>query len=572
MILLVGFAYLLILLGAEGFYRFTKVPPEWTRKLQHVLSGTLAACFPWIFSSPKEVVALGIIMAAVLLVFRKSRFLTSMHEVKRKTFGEFYFLLAAVLLSILSWRTPSFYFISMLTLTVSDTVAAIVGTTYQRVIYSIRGHTKSLEGSVVFLISTFLTVHLPLLFLSNVSPLRSILTALNIAILVTIVEALCRNGRDNVLIPLSTYCLLRHLTGASQTLLVQELGGCLGTGLIALSGFYFFKKRCSFSIDSFSPKDARIQYFTKVTRDVYCTDVAVDPVHPEATCLVALKNQTPVATATLQKKGTVGVIGHYEASSKKAGTYLLRKAQETLATLGIQQIVGPMNGNTWNRYRLAIDDSDLFFLGEPKNPPTYHDHFIAAGFSIAERYESRVVTNLLERKDAYLKLDARMGKLGIVTEAVNMEDFESSLKAIYEMSLSAFAENRFYEPIAFEEFCSLYQKVKPLLDPDFIQLAYDREKRLIGYAFAYPDAYDQSRLIFKTLATDKRVRAHGLGVYLYDRIHWIAAERGMKAVVHALMHEEHNSLKLSKSMKSELLRRYALYIKEFPQSPAPHPS
>lgn len=559
MILLIGFAYLLIMLGAEGLYRFTKVPPEWTRKLQHVLSGVLAACFPWIFSSSKEVVALGVIMAVVLLIFRKSRFLTSMHEVKRKTFGEFYFLLAAVVLSVLSWDNPSFYFISMLTLTFSDTVAAMVGTTYKRVTYSIRGHIKSLEGSVAFFVSTFLTVHLPLLFLMDISPLPSILIALNIAFLVTIVEAVCRNGRDNILIPLSTYCLLSHLIGASQILLLQELGGCLGTGMFFLLGLYFFKKSKSFPIVSFSPEDTRIQYFTNLKSDIYPTNALLEPIHPEAICLVALKNKIPLATTTIQKKGDVGLIGHYEASCKKAGVYLLGKAQEKLRALGVKQVVGPMNGNTWNRYRLAIDDSNPFFIGEPKNPSVYHDHFITAGFSIAERYESRIVTNLLERKEAYLRLNARMVKLGIVTQSLQMEHFESSLKEIYEMSLPAFVENRFYEPITFEEFSSLYQKIKPLLDPDFIQLAYDKERRLIGYAFAYADAYDQSRLIFKTLATDKRVRANGLGVYLYDRMHWIAAEKGKKAVIHALMHEEHNSLKLSKSMKSHLFRSYALY-------------
>ena len=241
MILLIGFAYLLIMFGAEGLYRFTKIPPEWTRKLQHVLSGLLAACFPWIFSSSKEVIALGIIMTVVLLALRKSRFLTSMHEVKRKTFGEFYFLLAAVVLSVLSWDNPPFYFIPMLTLTFSDTVAAMVGTTYKRVTYSIKGHIKSLEGSVAFFVSTFLTEHLPFLFLSDIAPLPSILIALNIALLVALVEAICRNGRDNILIPLSTYYLLIHLTEASQALLFQELGVVTAIALSLI--VHLFRKR-----------------------------------------------------------------------------------------------------------------------------------------------------------------------------------------------------------------------------------------------------------------------------------------------------------------------------------------
>jgi len=223
MILFITSIYLAILLGAEALYRHTRIPTEWTRKLQHLLSGGLAACFPWIFASPKQVALLGAMMGVALLFFRKSRFLSSLHEVKRKTFGEFYFLLSAVLLSLFSWENPAFYFISMLTLTCSDTVAAIVGSSYQRITYAIRGHVKSVEGSAAFFISTFLTVHLPLLFLAGTPALPSVLIALATALLVTLIEALCRNGRDNILIPLSTWLLLLHFHGAPVTKLLAEL-------------------------------------------------------------------------------------------------------------------------------------------------------------------------------------------------------------------------------------------------------------------------------------------------------------------------------------------------------------
>lgn len=311
-------------------------------------------------------------------------------------------------------------------------------------------------------------------------------------------------------------------------------------------GWFLVRRKRSFSIVCFSPNDPRIQYFK-------------EPVDPRAICLVSLKNQTPLATLTIQKKGDLGVIGHYEAKNQKTGIQLLKKAEEELQKLGVKEIIGPMNGNTWHRYRLAIEDANTFFLGEPKNPASYHDHFIKAGFQIREKYESRILTDLLQRKDAYFRLGAKMAKLGIIVGSLNMDRFESVLKEIYEISLPAFQENRFYEPISFEEFSSLYLKMKPFLNPDFIQLAYDKKRHLIGYAFAYEDANDPSRVIFKTLAASQNIRAAGLGVYLYDRIHWIAEQKGKKAVIHALMHEEHNSTKLSKATGSLLFRSYALY-------------
>jgi dolichol kinase/L-amino acid N-acyltransferase YncA len=547
-VLLLSASFLLIFLAAEGLYRWAHIAPEWTRKFQHLLSGLLSASFPWILSSPKEIVFLGALMAAALFTLKKSKFLTSLHDVKRETLGEFYFVLSTLILFLLSRDLPPvFYFIPMLILTFSDSLAAIVGTTYKKFTYSIQGHVKSLEGSTAFFISTFLIAHLSLLFLSPLEPLSSVLISLQIAILLTLVEAVSHKGLDNLLIPLVSFALLRHLSPAPIPLMILELIGCL-TIWLALITILIYKKR-ALSIISFPPTDARIRYFTNLA----------EPIHPQAICLAALKGELPLATLTIQKKGDVGLIGHYEATLKKAGVRLLIEARKQLTQLGAKQILGPLNGNTWNRYRLALDDSHPFFLGEPKNPADYHNHFLEAGFSIIDRYESRIVTELLGRKEAYLRLDARRIRQGVAIESLNMEYFEQTLREIYELSLPAFAENRFYEPITFEEFNALYQKIKPLLDPDFVQLAYDKQRRLIGYAFAYEDAADRSRVIFKTLATDKNARTSGLGVYLYDRIHWIAAEKGKKAVIHALMHDQHNSVKLSKSMNSRLFRSYALY-------------
>ncbi len=239
---LITLLFLLMLFATENLYRFTKAPPEWTRKLQHVLSGLFASAFPWIFSSPVDVLALGVIMTIVLWALRKLKLLHSLHGVKRKTFGEFYFLLSAVVLSFLAWDNHLLYLIPILTLTFSDTLAAIIGTNYQKVTYSVRGHIKSLEGSSAFFVCTFLVVFLSQLLLSDIDPFPLVLIALNIALFVTWVEGVCRNGRDNILIPLSTYFLLLHLVGAPQIRLLQEFG-IASAITVALVVYLLRKKR-----------------------------------------------------------------------------------------------------------------------------------------------------------------------------------------------------------------------------------------------------------------------------------------------------------------------------------------
>jgi GNAT superfamily N-acetyltransferase len=256
-------------------------------------------------------------------------------------------------------------------------------------------------------------------------------------------------------------------------------------------------------------------------------------------------------TCSVRIKGDLGFIGHYEANSLEVGVEALLEAKEKLRELGAKRIVGPINENTWHRYRLALDDYEPFFLGEPSNPKEYHDHFLQAGFTVLERYESRIVRNLSLREEAYLKGDKRLHARGIEIRPFTMDE----LPKIHEMSLPAFRENPFYEPIALQDFIAMYEKLAKILDPDLVPLAF-HEERLIGYALAYPDG---QRLIFKTLTVDKKYRALGLGVYLFDRIHYLAAKRGQMAVIHALMHEKNNSLKLSKRMDSEPFRSYALY-------------
>jgi hypothetical protein len=388
--------------------------------------------------------------------------------------------------------------------------------------------------------------------------MRSVIIALQVALLVSVVEGVSRKGRDNVLIPLTSYFLLLHLSHSSTLLIIKETFALFVAGIAFLLALNFIQRKTRFVIEEFSPDDARFKLFENLKSEIYPVSQTIEKVHPHAVCLVAMKNNIPQAALTIQKKGDFGLIGNYEALSEQAGVYLLKKAKEKLKVPGVQKIVGPMNNNTWQRYRLALDDANPFFLGEPKNPTAYHDYFLKAGFLVAERYESRIVTNLLLRQNSYLRLESKMERLGITVKPLQMETFENILKEIYEMS-DAFEENRFYESISFEEFSSMYQRIKPLLDPDFVQLAYDKLDHLVGYAFAYPDAYDPSRIVLKTLATNMMGRSSGVGVYLYDRIHWIASQKGKKAVIHALMHEEHNSVKLSKAMESLLFRDYALY-------------
>lgn len=221
---ILGSSFLGIMFLAEAMYRCLDVPAEWARKFQHFFSGLLIAAFPWILSSTTEVVVLGTVMGAVLITMRYTNCLHSLHDVKRVSHGEFYFLISAILLYwVAGAEHKALYFISILTLTVSDALAAVIGTTYKKVTFGETGRRKSLEGSVAFFVATFLIVHLPLLLMTDIGNLQTVLLAVQVALIVTAIEAISFKGIDNVLIPLSTFYLLLNFTGYPPQQLAWEL-------------------------------------------------------------------------------------------------------------------------------------------------------------------------------------------------------------------------------------------------------------------------------------------------------------------------------------------------------------
>ena len=135
-----------------------------------------------------------------------------MHGVTRRSEGGLYFPLAIYLLFLVGAGQPVFYLISILVLVVSDAVAAVLGSAYGRAAYLVELDTRTVEGSTVFYLATFLIVHLPLLLVAGFDPMVSVLVAAQLALIVTLLEGICVRGSDNLVVPLATFFTLLKLT------------------------------------------------------------------------------------------------------------------------------------------------------------------------------------------------------------------------------------------------------------------------------------------------------------------------------------------------------------------------
>lgn len=327
------------------------------------------------------------------------------------------------------------------------------------------------------------------------------------------------------------------------------------------------------TIEELGAGDARMTDFASVRAAASPPD---EPVQPSARCLLAYADDgmpgarlsLDVATDLQGAPGRTGLIGHYERADAAAGVALLRAAADRLAAEGVRRILGPINGSTWGRYRLALpappgEAAEPPFLSEPTNPAGYPDDFRQAGFRVAAEYESAIADDLSAadpRRDALAKgIAAR----GVVIRPVDLERFDEDLRAIHGLSVGAFAENLFYSPIDFGAFHARYAPLRPLLDPALVRLAEDAAGRLLGFVFAFPDAPGTrggrpTRVVLKTLATAPAARGLGLGTFLTDEVRRLAREMGYASVIHALMQTDNTSIRISRH-SGRVFRRYVLY-------------
>lgn len=227
---LLGIAAILLLV--LGMCKRLGIGPEGLRKLAHIGTGILAMSFPWLFSSLQPVLILCILALVLLAAISavpavRTRMGGSLYSVGRESHGEFYFPIAVAVLFALAHGNKLLYLIPLLVLTLADAVAAILGSIYGKNSYVGIGGNKSIEGSVAFFTVAFFAVHVPLLLFSDLSRPQTLLVAFDIAIVVTLLEAVSWRGLDNLIIPLGVLLLLHIYTAMPAQLLIYRLVAAL---------------------------------------------------------------------------------------------------------------------------------------------------------------------------------------------------------------------------------------------------------------------------------------------------------------------------------------------------------
>lgn len=257
-----------------------------------------------------------------------------------------------------------------------------------------------------------------------------------------------------------------------------------------------------------------------------------------------------------------GLIGNFKCSEKvslEESFMLFEHLENTLQSSGCTKIIGPIDGNTWQNYRLTTYyGTQRNFMLEPYTPEYFIKHWEYFGFEPEETYSS-YITSVIDWTDKrIIKLQEKFQNLSFR----KLE--EKDLSPVFDLSLKSFVKNPYYVHIEKEVYLGKYGKMIALLNPNLSWVVYDKEE-LVGYIFAILNqngVYNPNdSVILKTAAINDSKKYAGLGVYLLSKLIEESKSLQIDYVIHALMHDKNPVQNIVKST-GEKMRGYTLYKKD----------
>ena len=272
-----------------------------------------------------------------------------------------------------------------------------------------------------------------------------------------------------------------------------------------------------------------------------------------------------------RKTSYIGNVNIHE-KYRKNEEQLFNKIFEELKKEGIETIIGPLNGTTWNTYRYVTEKGNgRPFLLEPWNEDYSVSLFEKLGFKPLAGYISTVMEGM--NSNGRKNLDKKIEKLkkfdyykDTRVESAENKDLLKVLNKVYDLTVEAFKNNFLYSELEREIFLKMYMSYEDKIVKKFFKMLYLKGE-LIGYVFGIPDYAELGykgkidTIILKTIAVSPEYNGKGMGYILINSLVEEAEKEGYENVIYALMHESNVSKNIG-LLLGNMLRRYTLFIKE----------
>ena len=272
-----------------------------------------------------------------------------------------------------------------------------------------------------------------------------------------------------------------------------------------------------------------------------------------------------------RKTSYIGNVNIHE-KYRKNEEQLFNKVFEELKKEGIEIIIGPLNGTTWNTYRYVTEKGNgKPFLLEPWNEDYSVSLFEKLDFKHLAGYISTVMEGM--NSNGRKNLNKKIEKLkkfdyykDIKVESAENKDLMAVLNKVYDLTVEAFKNNFLYSELEREIFLKMYLSYEDKIVKKFFKMLYLKGE-LIGYVFGIPDYTELGHkgkidtIILKTIAVSPEYNGKGMGYILINFLIEEAEKEGYENVIYALMHESNVSKNIG-LLLGNMLRKYTLFIKE----------
>ncbi len=195
----------LAILLADALRHRHVIGNELARKSIHITHALIIGSWPF-FTNYKIVIAAEVFSFGMVLLARVFKLFGPLREVKRLSWGEFFFPLAVIIMALLE---PSqwLFLAAVLHFGLADGLAAIIGSRVKKGHYIIFGHRKSVVGTMVFWLVSLAIVSWFLYGQSGLDP-QFWPVVITISTITAIIENISPWGSDNFTVPLAAYGLL----------------------------------------------------------------------------------------------------------------------------------------------------------------------------------------------------------------------------------------------------------------------------------------------------------------------------------------------------------------------------
>jgi phytol kinase len=198
----------IIVFTAELSHRQCWLPPEPTRKIVHIGTGHVIL-IAWLLQLPAWVGITSAVLASMAtLISYQIPILPGVNSVGRKSLGTFFYAVSIGLLTAIFWplQQPEYAVIGILIMAWGDGLAAIVGQKFGKHLYQVWGNQKSVEGTTVLILVSYLLTTIILYVVQGSLP-GTWLVGIPVAIAAIGLESISQWGIDNLTLPIGTALL-----------------------------------------------------------------------------------------------------------------------------------------------------------------------------------------------------------------------------------------------------------------------------------------------------------------------------------------------------------------------------